>query len=443
MFVVCLSISYYVEPTAILGFSTQVHLEPLHLGDETVEKNSPKLSGEEDQALAKRRRQRAAKKERKRRQRNESAAPETQHAVVERQTESVEEKTLEMDGKATVVEGKGALSSSFDNTETIGIDWADDVDASIPCLQPMFITEPPPRDLSCLRTDARSPWSSLCRRHQRIQRRQNFANEPSYNPVRRSQRSQRFISRADASTWWRRSQLTPAVQPHTGRPLRPHSDRRWQPPSASRHRFKSRQTSASLLPLSHLHYKTDRLIQTDPPPSSMSSCSVQTETSDVQPAVELQDCEAQTDILRMADSGMQTTGEQPSKTSCTVQADSPRTSDSGTQTIEDCPPKISRAVETSIPPLRTRIAPIVLNTVAETASPRDETFQALLRFEASPRYKTVLQALEPFHDLLFSYVAHPHGRYEPLPVTLPTDPAMQFVEMYVKGWFKTWLKNKP
>ncbi|KLO06345.1 hypothetical protein SCHPADRAFT_986559 [Schizopora paradoxa] len=397
---------------------------------QTVEKNLPKLSGEEDQALAKRRRQRAAKKERKRRQRYESIAPETQHAVVGRQTESVEEKMLEMDGKDAMVEDKGALSSSLDNTETIGIDWADEVDASIPCLQPMLSTEYPSRDLSCLRTNTRSPWSSLCRRHRCIQRRQNLNDEPSYNSARRSQHSQRFISRADASTWWRRTPFTLAGQPRTSRHTQPHSNCRWHPSSSPYNRFEPRRSPvllASLRAPSPPKYKTDRLIQTD----------------DIQSAIGKQDSEAQTDVRCMADSGTQTAEEQPLKTSCAVQAESPRTSDSGTQTIEDGPPKVSRAVETSIPPLRTRIAPIVLNTVAETASPRDETFQALLRFEASPRYKTVLQALEPFHDLLFSYVAHPHGRYEPLPVTLPTDPAMQFVEMYVKGWFKTWLKNKP
>ncbi|KLO08216.1 hypothetical protein SCHPADRAFT_908806 [Schizopora paradoxa] len=374
----------------------------------TLEKS---VTSKDDVALAQRRRQRAAKKDRKRRQRSAAAAThDKQLALAGGDVALKEERHL---GDATVVMAdKGASPNLFDTSETSRFDWADEVAASIHHLQPMLAIDLPPRDLSCLRTNVRSPWSSLCRRHQRIQRRQN-----NDEPYRRPQHFQRFVSRADSSTWWRRSTSTGPVR--TSQPLLPRSYRRWQPPAASRQRFKSRQTPASLLPLSHLHYKTDRLVQTDHPPSSMSSCSVQTDTPDVQPAEE-----------------------QPSKTSCAVQTESPRTSDSETQTADVQPSKVSCAVQTNIPPLRTRLAPIFLNSVAETASPRDDSFQALLRFEASPRYNTVLQALEPFHDLLFSYVAHPLGRYEPLPVTLPTDPAMQFVEMYVKGWFKTWLKNK-
>ncbi|KLO13895.1 hypothetical protein SCHPADRAFT_997009 [Schizopora paradoxa] len=405
----------------------------------TMEKSFP---SEDDVALAKRRRQRTVKKERKRRQRREAKALETQGGLAEGEIELVVERKLEKGLEEILDAGKGARSSSFDSTETNRIDWADEVDASIPCLQPIFDASLQPRDLSCLRTDARSPWSSLCRRHQRIQRRQHN-NQPSFSSAQHPQHLRCFTSRrsrADASTWWRRAPFAPS----RSLPSRQRSDFRWQPPSSQYrdHCFKPRRAQMPLFTQRRPQYKTDRSTQTEPPPSRTANCSVQTDTPTAPLAIVLQDGAVQTDSPRTSDLGMQTTKEQPSKSSCAVQTDNPRTSDSGAQTTEDFPPKISRAVETSIPPLRTRIAPIVLNTVAETASPRDETFQALLRFEASPRYKTVLQALEPFHDLLFSYVAHPHGRYEPLPVTLPTDPAMQFVEMYVKGWFKTWLKNK-
>ncbi|KLO04343.1 hypothetical protein SCHPADRAFT_934042 [Schizopora paradoxa] len=123
----------------------------------TMEKNSPKLSDEEDQALAKRRRQRAAKKDRKRRQRSVAAAAhDEQRTVVEEDVVQKKDSNVEKEMDGTT------------EKETSRVDWADEVDASTYCLQPAFVAELPPRDLSCLRTNIRSPWCNgrLCAQHE-------------------------------------------------------------------------------------------------------------------------------------------------------------------------------------------------------------------------------------------------------------------------------------
>ncbi|KLO05415.1 hypothetical protein SCHPADRAFT_946935 [Schizopora paradoxa] len=389
-----------------------------------AEKKSLKPSNEVNQALAKRRRQRAAKKERKRCQRNDSTAPETQHAVSERKTESVEEKELEMDENDTVVEGKGALSSSFDNTETIGIDWADDVDASIPCLQPMFITEPPPRDLSCLRTGTSSPWSSLCRRHQRVQRRQSQHShlEPRHHPSGRPQRPQHSISRADASAWWRRSSSSRSSQPRTAQPRHPRPDFRWQPPLMHHHRFKPRQAQVPHLKPTRPRYKTDRSIQTDFPPPLTSNCSVQTETPIAPPTRQMQEVAIQSEHFTLDASAQTDSLPAPPTKPIATQTDPIYSSSVSIQT-DPTPPTDPRAYQR------------LFQIANYTRKDEDAIFEAAQLFVASPLSSTVSDALIGLHNLLFT-----QSFPAPAPTMLPYDPSMRFIAMYVKGWYASWLK---
>ncbi|KLO12395.1 hypothetical protein SCHPADRAFT_905114 [Schizopora paradoxa] len=383
----------------------------------TLEKS---FTSEDDVALAKRRRQRAVKKERKRRQRSELAARETQCALVGGETEAAEERKLEKGVEDTLVTGKGALSSSFDSVETNRIDWADEVDASIPCLQPVFTTELSPRDLSCLRTDARSPWSSLCRRHQRIQRRQHH-DQPSYSLAQHPRRFTSRCSRADVSTWWRRAPSTPS----RSLPSRQRPDFRWQSPSSQYrdHRFKPRRAQMPLFTQSRPQYKTDRSTQTEPPPSCTANCSVQTESPT-------------TSLTHRRTQEVATQSEQ-----CTI--------DASTQTNPPpAPPMNPVAIQTEqihsssvsmqtdpTPPTDPQAYQRLFQIANYTRKDEDAIFEAAQMFIASPLSSMVSDALMGLHNLLFT-----QSFPSPAPTMLPYDPTMRFIGMYVKGWYASWLK---